>query len=162
MPIYTKGQWLKDDCYMTPKAALADIAELMPREGVVWEAFWGDGKSGQHMRELGFKVHHEPEDFFQTEPRGDWVWSNPPFSSKREILTRLKDLQLPFCLLLPTNVINKQYFRQLFVNDPELQFIIPRKRISFVMKGADTSGCWFDTIWVCWRMGLDRDITWLS
>ena len=161
MPIYAQYKYLKDDDYMTPRSAIADIAELMPREGVVWEPFYGDGKSGQHIRELGFKVHHEPEDFFQTEPRGDWVWSNPPFSCKREVLTRLKELQLPFCLLLPTNVINKQYFRQLFVNDAELQFIIPRKRISFVINGQDTSGCWFDTIWVCWRMALAKDITWL-
>ena len=45
----------KDDEYMTPKSAWEQIAPLIPTDKVIYEAFYGDGSSGAHLRELGFK-----------------------------------------------------------------------------------------------------------
>ena len=49
------------------ESAWESVAHLIPRDKVwIYEAFYGDGTSGMHLRELGFNViHHEPMiDFF--------------------------------------------------------------------------------------------------
>ena len=54
--------FLKHDDYMTPKYAWDNIRHLIPVDKVIWEPFYGDGKSGEYLRELGFEVIHEPID----------------------------------------------------------------------------------------------------
>lgn len=157
----------KHDDYMTPKYAWEDIAHLLPKDKVIWEAFYGDGKSGDYLRELGFQVIHEDIDFF-TENRGDIVVSNPPFSKSKQVLQRLKELGKPFVIILPSSKINTQYTRQLFCDcEDKLQIIIPRKRIHFLkqINGVVPDGwknaCNFDCFYYCWKMNLPRDILWL-
>ena len=60
------GNLTSDDEYMTPKSAWEEIRALIPRGKVIWEAFYGDGKSGAYLRELGFEVIHEPINFLST------------------------------------------------------------------------------------------------
>lgn len=159
--------FLKHDDYMTPKYAWENIKDYIPKDKVIWEAFYGDGVSGSYLKELGFNVIHEPIDFF-TEDRGDILVSNPPFSKSKEVLTRLKELGKPFIMILPSSKINTQYVRSLFSNtDDKLQIIIPRKRIHFLkqVNGVVPEGwknaCNFDCFYYCWKMNLPRDIVWL-
>lgn len=44
--------FLKHDDYMTPKYAWENIKSYIPEDKVVWEPFYGDGKSGDFLREL--------------------------------------------------------------------------------------------------------------
>ena len=74
------------------------------------------------MTELGFNVIHRDIDFF-TNNFGDIIVSNPPFSKSKEILTRLKILDKPFILILPSQKINTSYIRNLFMGE-NLQIII--------------------------------------
>ena len=37
---------------MTQKSAWEEIAGFLPRGKTIWECFWGDGKSGEYLREL--------------------------------------------------------------------------------------------------------------
>ena len=160
--------FLKHDDYMTPKYAWENIKNYIPKDKVIWEAFYGDGKSGTYLQELGFNVIHEEIDFFENN-KGELVVSNPPFSLAPKILERLKALDKPFILLMPSSKIHTQYFRKLFCNteDP-IQIIIPRKRIQFqkLVNGQrpdkNRSVCNFDCFYYCWKIGLDRDIIWLS
>ena len=159
--------FLKHDDYMTPKYAWDNIKEYIPKDKVLWEAFYGDGASGTYLKELGFQVIHEEIDFF-TEDKGDIIVSNPPFSKSKEVLTRLKELGKPFIIILPSSKINTQYTRGLFSNtDDPLQIIIPRKRIHFlkqvdgVVPDGYKSCCNFDCFYYCWKMNLPRDIVWL-
>ena len=124
--------FLKHDDYMTPKYAWENIQHLIPKDKLIWEAFYGDGKSGTFLQELGFNVIHEPVDFFENN-LGDIVVSNPPFSKSKEVLIRLKQLDKPFILILPSSKINTQYVRENYKNQG-LQIIIPRKRIHFEKK----------------------------
>ena len=71
----------KHDDYMTPKYAWENIKNYIPKDKVIWEAFFGDGKSGKYLTELGFNTIHEEIDFFENN-KGDIVVSNPPFSFK--------------------------------------------------------------------------------
>lgn len=160
--------FIKHDSYMTPKHAWESILHIIPKNKIIWEAFYGDGASGKYLTELGFDVIHEPIDFFE-EDRGDIIVSNPPFSICKEVLQRIKDLGKPFILILPTSKINTQYFRKIFENeDDPIQIVIPRKRIHFtkLINGKIPEGykstCNFDCFYYCWKIDLDRDITWLA
>ncbi len=158
----------KHDDYMTPKSAWDNIKHLIPKNKVLWEAFYGDGGSGTHLSSLGFTTIHENIDFF-TNDCGDIVVSNPPFTKTKEVLTRLKQLEKPFILIMPCSKINTQYVRNLFKDSQDqLQIIIPRKRIHFI-KTVDgkvpddyKSKCNFDCYYYCYKIGLERDIIWLT
>lgn len=158
--------FLKHDDYMTPKYAWENIKHLIPKDKQLWEAFYGDGKSGSYLKELGFNVIHEPVDFFENN-LGDIIVSNPPFSKSKEVLTRLKELDKPFILILPSSKINTQYVRENYKNQG-LQIIIPRKRIQFeklvngVVPENFRNACNFDCFYYCYKIGLERDIIWLE
>jgi hypothetical protein len=160
----TKTFELHDD-YMTPKIAWECIKDYIPQNKVIWEAFFGDGKSGEYLRELGFDVIHEKIDFFKNN-KGDIIVSNPPFSLVKDIMPRLKELDKPFILLMPSSKINTQYMRENFKNKG-LKIIIPRKRIQFVkiVNGAKieskNSGN-FDCFYYCYKIDLPDSIVWLE
>jgi hypothetical protein len=158
--------FLKHDDYMTPKSAWENIKHLIPKDKVIWEAFYGDGKSGNYLKELGFNVIHEPIDFFEND-LGEIIVTNPPFSLSKEVMKRLKDLDKPFIIIMPSSKINTSYFRENFMNKG-LQIIIPRKRIQF-LKLIDgkkpenyKSDCNFDCFYYCYKIGFEKDINWLE
>jgi hypothetical protein len=159
--------FLKHDDYMTPKSAWQNIQHIIPKNKVIWEAFYGDGASGEYFKELGFDVIHEPVDFFENN-LGDIIVSNPPFTKCPEILERLKSLDKPFILIMPCSKLTTQYMRRLFSGDNELQIIIPRKRIQFVkyIDGVRAEGsrdaCNFDCFYYCYKIDLPNAITWLD
>lgn len=165
MSIYHNKILTKHDDYMTPKYAWDNIKQYIPKDKIIWEAFFGNGQSGQDLRDLGFNVIHEPIDFFKNN-LGDVIVSNPPFSKKKEIMKRLKELGKPFILIMPSSVINTQYMRELFKNE-NLQIIIPRKRIHFekLIDGQKIekwkNQCNFDCFYYCWKINLPQDIVWL-
>ena len=158
--------FVKHDDYMTPKYAWENIQHLIPKDKVIWEAFYGDGQSGSHLQDLGFDVIHEEIDFFKHN-KGDIVVSNPPFSKSKEVLKRLKELEKPFILILPSSKINTQYVRENYKNS-DLQIIIPRKRIHFkklvngVLPENWKNSCNFDCFYYCYKMNLEKDIIWLE
>ena len=158
----------KHDDYMTPKNAWECIKHIIPKDKVIWEPFYGDGRSGRFLRELGFNVIHEDEDFFENN-KGDVIVSNPPFTLIPTILERLVNLGKPFILIMPAPKLCTQYMRKMFAkHDEKIQIIIPRKRIQFVkMVNGEVpenyeSKCNFDCFYYCWKIGLPRDIVWLE
>jgi len=157
---------VKQDEYMTPQSAWENIAHLIPKDKVIWEAFYGDGESGKYLTQLGFEVIHEPIDFFKNN-LGELVVSNPPFSQSKNVMGRLKELDKPFILILPTSKLCSQYIREHFKNN-ELQIIIPKKRINFIklvngkVPKDFKSCCSFDCFYYCYKMGFEKDITWLE
>lgn len=158
----------KHDDYMTPDSAWMAIKHIIPKKKKIWEAFYGDGQSGNTLTKMGFDVIHEDINFFENDV-GEIVVSNPPFTKKKEVLARLKQLGKPFILIMPSSTLNTQYMRKLFSNDKNpIQIIIPRKRIQFIklINGKrDTTQkprCNFDCFYYCWKMNLPRDIIWLE
>ena len=86
---------------MTPKYVFEEIKEYIPRGKTIWMPFYGDGKAGQHMKELGFDVIHQPEDFWSYD-RGDIVVDNPPFEKKKEKFCRNSSTSIPLALNIST------------------------------------------------------------
>ena len=161
---HTKTFQLHDD-YMTPKYAWDNIKQYIPRDKIIWEAFFGNGISGKHLQELGFNVIHEDTDFFEND-KGDIIVSNPPFSLVKEIMPRLKELDKPFILLMPSSKMNTQYMRENFKNKG-LKIIIPPKRIQFdkMVNGVKVDGknaCNFDCFYYCYKIDLPDSIVWLE
>jgi len=155
--------FIKHDDYMTPQYAWENIKYLIPKNKIIWEAFYGDGKSGNYLKELGFEVIHDPIDFFENNC-GDIIVSNPPFSLCKQILKRLLIIDKPFILILPSSKINTSYFREW--RDKKIQIIIPRKRIQFTKiidgKLSTENRCNFDCFYYCYKIGLKDDIMWLE
>jgi hypothetical protein len=156
--LMTNDKEKKDDDYMTPKAVWESIRDYIPKNKVIWEAFYGDGKSGEYLRELGFDVIHEDIDFFK-ENKGDIIVSNPPFSSKMAVLKRLKELDKPFILLLPASTLGTKTLQELYGDS--LQLIIPKGRISYIKNGKQTTGVWFASFFYCYKCALPRDLVFL-
>jgi hypothetical protein len=158
----------KHDDYMTPKYAWENIEQYIPKDKLIWEPFMGDGKSGEYLTDMGCNVIHNDNDFFESD-EGEIIVSNPPFSKTKDIMKRLRELDKPFILIMPSSKINTNYFRDNFmdVEDP-IQIIIPRKRIHFIklVDGEPVEGqrnqCNFDCFYYCYKMNLPRDIVWLS
>ncbi len=158
----------KHDDYMTPKSAWENIKDFIPSDKEIWEAFYGDGSSGNHLTELGFNTIHQEVDFFENN-LGELVVSNPPFTKCPEVLARLVELEKPFIMIMPSSKINTQYFRRLFAKqESPIQIIIPRKRIQFIkmvdgkIDPNQEKKCNFDCFYYCWKMNLPRDIIWLE
>ena len=157
--------FIKHDDYMTPKTAWENIIEYIPKDKVIWEAFYGDGRSGEYLRELGFNVIHEDVDFYENN-LGEIVVSNPPFSQSKKVMDRFLELDKPFIIIFPASKICTSYMRAW--KDKGLQIIIPRKRIHFqkqidgVIPDNYKSSCNFDCFYYCYKMELDKDIIWLE
>ena len=155
----------KHDDYMTPKSAWEDIKQFIPKDKLIWEAFYGDGQSGRDLTEMGFNVVHQDIDFFKNDI-GECIVSNPPFSKSKEVMARLLELDKPFIIIFPASKICTSYLRAW--KDKGLQIIIPRKRIHFkktingVVPEKYKSKCNFDCFYYCYKMDLTADIIWLE
>ena len=151
------------DDYMTPNEAWDLLLPFIPKDKVIWEAFYGDGNSGNYLSSLGLNVIHQNIDFFEND-LGDIIVSNPPFSLKKNVLQRLKLLDKPFILIMPCSTLTTNYVRELFSND--IQIIVPPKRIQFIKleNGVlkQNNRCNFDCFFFCYKIGLDRDIVFIK
>jgi hypothetical protein len=159
--------FIKHDDYMTPKSAWENIKDFIPKNKIIWEAFYGNGQSGKFLEELGFNVIHKEIDFFKSN-EGEIIVSNPPFSQIKDILKRLKELDKPFIIIMPCSKIHTSYLRNNFKNNNDIQLIIPRKRIQFE-KYKDNkkiegikSKCNFDCFYYCYKINLMHNITYLE
>ena len=158
--------FMKHDDYMTPDHAWADIEDYIPKDKIIWEAFYGDGESGITLETMGCNVIHEERDFYDEPPEYDLIVTNPPFSDTKNIMRRLAELDKPFIMIMPSSKINTSYFRESFAN--KIQIMIPRRRIHFTKlvdgKKPDNykSSCNFDCFYYCYKMNLKDDITWLE
>ena len=161
--MFNISQLTNDDEYFTPKIAWQNIAHFLPRDKVIWECFYSPhSRSAEYLRELGFNCVHEPVDFFAHTPadlNADYYVSNMPFSLKMEVFTRLKEVDKPFVMLVPTYCIQTKYFQDIF-GDDKIQLILPYKKIQYesVTKNLPPRGCAFCSCYVCYKMGLEKDV----
>lgn len=142
------------DNYYSKKEVWEKIQQYIPKDKVIYEPFYGDGKSGQYLRELGFHVIHEPIDFFEND-LGEIIVSNPPFSMKQEIFTRLKKLDKPFIIVMFPIVLSCKWFLDIF---DDIQIIIPKTRVKMYGNGKENytpnGGVWY----FCYKMNLPKDL----
>ena len=155
------GRFEVNDEYTTRKESWADIKQYIPAGKTIWECFYcPSSKSADYLRELtGSTVIYENIDCF-THNKGDILKSNPPYSMKASVFTRLKLLEKPFIMLVPSGTIQTKYFKNLFGDTKGVQLIIPSKKREFDKVGETKkkSDCAFNTIYICWKINLRQDI----
>ena len=150
----------ESDNYMTNKIEWERIKEYIPNDKEIWSPFFGDGKQKEYFADMGFNIIHEDEDFFEND-KGDIIIDNPPFSKKKEIFARLKELGKPFILICPSMLLSYKYFQELFKD--EIQILIPNKRINFkhIDINAKKYSPPFASFYFCYKMNLNKDITFI-
>jgi len=154
----------KHDDYMTPEHAWDNVKQFIPKDKLIWEAFYGDGNSGKILTKLGFNVIHKKIDFYENN-LGEIIVSNPPFSDAKKVMNRMLVLDKPFMLIMPAFKITTSYMRAWA--DKNIQIIIPRKRINFIkikngVVDTEAKGASFDCFYYCYKLGLPKDILWLE
>ena len=155
----------QNDEYYTPQWVWECLKPYIPNNKIIWEAFCNTDdasrESGKILKNLGFNVICNGEDFFEND-YGDIVISNPPYSIKKEVMERLFILEKPFMLILPNIILNTKYFIEWANKDKDLQIIILPKRVDFIKPQSKKSKCIFHTLVVCWRLNLDDRLTFIS
>lgn len=160
------SQLKNDDEYNTPKELWENVKDFLPTKEnkVVWEAFYGNGESGKILSNIGCTVIQSNVDFFEDNShiidKCDMIVSNIPFSKKKEVLTRLKQIDKPFMLIMPASTMFTQYLRDIF-EENEIQIILPKTRMHFEKNGKILKRTSFDSCYFCYKMNLQHDIIWL-
>ncbi len=149
------------DNYITNKEDWERIKQYIPKNKIIWSPFYCDGKQKEYFEEMGFDIIHEDEDFFENN-KGDIIIDNPPFSKKKEICERLKQIDKPFILVCPSVLLVYKYFQDYFKND--LQLIIPYNRIKFKHLNSDNKNYTppYASFYFCYKMKLPKDLIWLE
>jgi len=157
----------KLDDYTTPLyiwKMLLDYLDL-GKNTIIYEPFYNDSKSKTYLGKLGYNnVIHENENFFENydKYKYDIILSNPPYSIKQNILKVLYKIDKPFVLIVPTAIISKLYIKNIFKDDiNKIQYIIPNRRLQFEVNGYNQKRTPFDTLFMCYKLELQRDIVYL-
>ena len=151
------------DQWMTPPTAWQNILHWIPKDKVIWEPFWGNGKIVDFWKGKGFHVvGGADEDFFKTEAKGDIILTNPPFSIKEKVINRLLKMGKPFIAICPAWMLHTQYFRKIMKG--QVQIIIPKSRINFHPSKTTPckTRCNFECYYYCYKMGLPSDLNWID
>jgi len=145
------------DNYITRKEDWERIKQFIPTDKKIWSPFYCDGKQKEYFAEMGFDIIHEDEDFFENN-KGDIIIDNPPFSKKKEILQRLKDLDKPFIIICPSMMLSYKYFQNNFKDN--IQIIIPHDRVKFkhLVRNKYDYTPPFASFFFCYKMNLEKDI----
>tara|TARA_R110000787_G_scaffold66797_2_gene149947 strand:+ start:437 stop:913 length:477 start_codon:yes stop_codon:yes gene_type:complete len=149
------------DNYNTNAEDWLRIKDYIPKDKKIWSPFYCDGKQKEYFNDMGFDIIHEDEDFFSYTPEYDMVIDNPPFSKKKEILARLKELDKPFILIMPSVMLCYKYFQDDYKN---IQIIIPYNRVKFkhldnINKNYTPP---FASFYFCYKMNLSKDLIFIE
>ena len=152
----------KDDDYETTEYIWGLIKTYLSNYSTIYEPFYCNGKSGEIFTKFGFDCIHKDEDFFENYNNYDYdiIVSNPPFSIKKQIFHTLKEIDKPFIMIAPISVITKVYFREKYENT-DITILIPKKRMQFSKNDVVQGGSWFDSVFICYKLGLDKEIIYL-
>lgn len=109
MDFWQIGSVRGDEYYTRREDAEIIADQLVGLPLKVWCPFNdGDSVWVDVLTERGFDVVCTDGDFFETEPPAgvQCIISNPPFSKKREIMERIRQLGIRFALILPFQWLN--------------------------------------------------------
>jgi hypothetical protein len=154
----------KDDDYETPKYIWEMICneKFISKNKKLYDPFYCRGNTASVMKELGYECIHPDEDFFTNHHRYEYdiLLSNIPFSIKKKVYEELKKIDKPFIVISPISTITKKYFMDNFKHD-DISIIIPPKRMQFMKNGKQLKECWFDTVFICYKMDLNERIIYI-
>jgi hypothetical protein len=132
----TKKATSKNDEYYTHRYAIEPILEYINPHSKIWCPF--DTEQSNFVTMLSNEKHYVKyshistgDDFFETDIKCDYIISNPPYTIKNEVLTRLFELGRPFAMLMnAAGLFDGQYRFNLF-KDNEFELLYMNKRVEY-------------------------------
>lgn len=131
-----------NDEFYTPNYAITPLLKYIPIRSKVWCPF--DTEESIIVKCLCAQGHEVVfthiafgQDFFVTPPQGDVIISNPPYSKKTEVLSRLFELKRPFAMLVGVAGLfeSKKRFNMFKENKFEIMWL--NKRVSYMKSYSD-------------------------
>ena len=152
---------IDSDNYITNPNEWERIKNFIPKDKIIWSPFYCDGKQKEYFKDMGFDIIHEDKDFFSYVPKYDIIIDNPPFSKKKEVFKKLKELDKPFIIICPSMMLSYKYFQEGFSDD--IQLIIPKSRIKFKHYNSNKINYTppFASFFYCYKMNLKKDLTFI-
>jgi len=144
------------DEMFTPKYALKPLLPYIKDDWTIWECAYGNGALYNHLKELGYDVVGNGEDFLKTNIDCDIIVTNPPYSLKYEFLKRAYHIHKRFAFLMPITAL-EGIKRGALYNKYGIQLIIPNRRINFITPNGGKSR-WFATAWFTYGLNLEFDL----
>jgi len=169
---YNTGTY--DEC-QTPPYALDPLIPYLKSANIqlIWEPAVGKGCLAQSIINAGFDVvctdiqYGDEWDFLRSVPLGrsmegqDWnmTITNPPYSIKYEWLEKCYELDHPFALLMPVEMLGTAKGQRLF-DKYGIEVIFMSPRVDFLMPYAlwTGHGAQFPTAWFTWKLNLPQQI----
>jgi len=149
------------DNYMTNEIEWLRIKDFIPKDKIIYAPFYGDGKQKEYFKNMGIDIIHEDTDFFTNTFDYDIIIDNPPFSKKKDIFKKLKELEKPFILIIPSVMLCYKYFQEYF--SEHLQIIVPKTRIKFQQLNSVNKNYTppYASFFFCYKMKLKKDLTFI-
>ena len=93
------------------------------------------------------------DDFYSLNESYDIIISNPPFSKRTKLFTRLMELDKPFILLQPIQAFNNNSFvKMLCKKSNDFGFLCPKNRMGFIVNGVEKDKTTaFYSFWLCYK-----------
>ena len=149
----------KTDEWYTPKSAVKPILKYIKPNSVIWCPF--DTKDSNFVKLLNDNNHTvifthieiDCGDFFKIEPpECDYIISNPPYSIRNKILTRLFNLKIPFMMLMNVNGIFDSKIRWDLFKDSNFTLLYLKGRVNYMKEyniTTKTSSPPFQSVYIC-------------
>lgn len=134
------------DLCQTPPYALDPLEGYLNPDWLLWEPASGEqgivnALRGKHYIIYGTDIL-DGNDFFEISPtrhQQQAIVTNPPFSIKYPWFARCCELDLPFALLMPTDVLHSQK-GQALIWKYNVEILLPDKRINYKMPNKGWGG----------------------
>jgi len=148
-----------NDEFYTPNYAIEPLLKHLKPNSNVWCPF--DTQDSNFVKLLtasGHTVTHSHisagSDFFTAEPpQGtNYIISNPPYSIKAEVFTRLFELKIPFAMLVGVVGLFESQKRFAMFRDNDFEIIYFSKRISYFKSYLDPKPSLnppFSSVYIC-------------
>ena len=147
----------KDDDYETPYEALKDLEPYIKNYKIIYDPFYCKGTIIEEFKKMNKICINEKKDAFNRlhPEKYDLIFSNIPFSIKKQCFELFFKLNKPFIVLTTIDSLGSKWIKKYF---DKLQFLIPNGRYRFLKNGKITKSSWFDTCYICYNINLPKDI----
>ena len=156
-----------DNEYYTYAKTWDRIKDYIPNDKIIAEPFgYNPNLEGfQYLKSICKEVRCCEGDFFKNDFKDiECIISNPPYNPrgmKEKIFRRLKQLDIPFIMLVPSTCLHTKYLYDIF-NNEDIQILMPNDEINFYQikdsKILKRNNCSFYTCFICYKMNLDKDL----
>ena len=150
-----------NDEFYTPIYAIKPIVKYIKPNSTIWCPF--DTEQSLFVKifqEVGHTVIHthieNGEDFFEVPvPYCDYIVSNPPYSIKGEVLSRLFDIGISFAMLVGVVGLFESQKRFEMFRDNEFEIMYFNKRVAYFKDYKEQKPLLnppFSSVYVCHKM----------